>query len=93
MAATFAFLNLQLLSCTVIKRDYHGWTVTSAEVDVEDVISYVRMNKANRESTEDAEFIVGHGPIREKVIEVLKWNGCSPRPKLGNDGVIVCVIE
>lgn len=77
----------------MVVRDYHGFTLQQALTDVEDTISAVRTQEMHRGIGTDAEFIVGHGVIREKLIELLKNRGLDPSVKFGNDGVIVCVIE
>lgn len=77
----------------MIKRDYHNTTLTDALQDAEEAISYVRMNRAHATSTEDAEFIVGHGVIRAALIKLLAEHGITAKPQLGNAGVLVCVIE
>ena len=55
----------------MVVRDYHGFTLQQALTDVEDTISAVRTQEMHRGIGTDAEFIVGHGVIREKLIELL----------------------
>ncbi len=77
----------------MIIKDYHGFTLKQALTDLEDTIAAVRTEELHRGIGVDAEFIVGHGVIRDKLIELLKARGLTPEVMLGNDGVIVCVIE
>lgn len=78
----------------MITRDYHNYTVERALRDVDEVVTEVRMNRPTKYSTEDAEFIVGHGKIRDAIVKFLKEEyGLSPTVQLGNSGVIICTIE
>ena len=77
----------------MIRRDYHGFTVKLALQDLEELITGVRMNALPTKLAKDAEFIVGHGQIRKELIQRLEFYGCAPRQKLGNQGIIVCVIQ
>lgn len=77
----------------MIRRDYHKFKLHEALCDAEDVINAFRMNRRHKESTEDAEFIVGHGVIRIHLIKLLESHGLSPTPQLGNDGVILCLLQ
>lgn len=73
----------------MISRDYHNHTLSQAMEDVSNVIGHVRL-KGERK---DAEFITGRGVICEELLKVLSAHGLFPSLKLGNDGVVVCVIE
>jgi len=46
-----------------------------------------------RSGPQDIEFITGHGVIRNELVKLLQSYGLTPRTKLGNTGVIVCIIE
>jgi DNA-nicking Smr family endonuclease len=69
--------------------DFHGSKLVQAVQVIEDLIADVR----KRSETADAELIVGHGVIRQKLLSLLKSYGLKPLLKLGNDGVIICILE
>ena len=73
----------------MITRDYHAFRLHEALCDAEDVVGSVR---AARKS-ESAEFIVGHGIIRNELIKLLETYNLSPTIQLRNSGVVVCEIE
>lgn len=77
----------------MIRKDYHHFKLHEAIQDVENTISAFRMNRMTKYSTEDAEFIVGHGIIRDKLMEFLNAYGLSPTIQMGNSGVILCTLE
>lgn len=69
--------------------DYHGWTLDDALQDARGIID--RFRKAKHSG--DVEFITGRGAIRVELFRLLELYKLSPSYKLGNDGVIVCLIE
>jgi hypothetical protein len=73
----------------MIRRDYHAFRLHEALCDAEDVVGSIRSSR----KTEDAEFIVGHGVIRNELVKLLEGYGLAPRVQLGNRGVILCTIE
>ena len=73
----------------MIRRDYHGCISSEALLDVERIITQVRM----RCGVEDLELIVGRGVIRTSAMALLKTYGLEPTLQLGNDGVILCTVE
>jgi hypothetical protein len=69
--------------------DYHNFTLEDALAHAERLVFVVRTKRR----TDDVEFITGFGVIRNELMERLKTLGLSPSLKLGNEGVIVCVIQ
>jgi hypothetical protein len=77
----------------MIKRDYHNFTLEQAMINAHDVIGLVRGANKKANKAQDAEFIVGHGVIRDELVNLLQSYGLKPSTKLGNTGVIICLIE
>lgn len=73
----------------MIRRDYHHFKLHEALQDVETLIGEVRTSG----KSEDAEFIVGHGIIRNELTMLLANYGFTPTIQLRNSGVILCMIE
>jgi len=73
----------------MVRRDYHNHTLEQAMRDADALIDGIRMSG----NTEDCEFIVGHGVIRDILMANLRSYGFVPSAQLGNSGVIVCTIE
>ena len=74
----------------MIIRDYHGYKLLDAIIDVERHISFIRQTK----DWKDMEFIVGNGVIKESIMKLLKDQyKLNPTLKLGNPGVIYCYVE
>jgi hypothetical protein len=74
----------------MIQRDYHGFTLLDAIIDVERHVYFIRETK----DCKDMEFIVGNGVIKERVMKLLKDQyKLRPKLKLGNSGVICCYVE
>ncbi len=73
----------------MIVRDFHGCKLEDVGGQVDMMIGYFR----GRKMVGDVEFITGRGPIRAEVFKVLEQYGIEGKLKLGNDGVIVAVIE
>lgn len=73
----------------MITIDYHGVPVVDAVNDVMGIIDLHRMRKQSVEY----EFIVGFGRIRDALPPLLRGYGLKPTFKLGNTGVILCLIE
>lgn len=73
----------------MIKRDYHGFTLEQAMINAHDVVGLARAQR----NPVDAEFITGHGIIRDELIKLLQSYGLTPSAQLGNTGVIICIIE
>lgn len=73
----------------MIVRDLHGMTPDESSNLVDQVVGRVRSSG----TTDTAEFITGHGPLRTIVLTALQRYNLIPHYKWGNDGVIVCVIE
>jgi len=73
----------------MITRDYHGWAHDDAVADAELTVGMVRIKGHIRE----AEFITGHGSIRQAVFDLLKEHDLTPHFKFGNTGTIVVTIE
>ena len=74
---------------SMIKRDFHGNKLEDALRQTEVIIGDVR----TAGKTETAEFIVGHGVIRDELIQLLYDYSLNPNIKLGNSGVITVIIE
>lgn len=71
-------------------EDFHGLTADEAEAKVHQIVGRVRQARA----TERVEFIVGQGgPVRTAVFQTLALYGVKPRPKLGNEGVLIAMVE
>lgn len=77
----------------MIKRDYHGFTLEQAMANAHDVVGFCRAQALRNSRPVDAEFITGHGIIRDELLKLLQSYGLTPNVQLGNTGVIVCVIE
>lgn len=73
----------------MIERDFHGWSVNDALQEVELIIGQVRKSG----KTEQAEFVTGYGTIRQAINNLLEKYSLSSSYKLGNNGVIVAIIE
>jgi hypothetical protein len=73
----------------MIKHDFHGNKLEDALRQADIAVGKVR--QAGK--TETAEFIVGHGVIRDELIQLLKAYGLNPTIKMGNSGVITVIIE
>lgn len=74
----------------MIKRDFHGWLLKDAEHEVHLIIGRVR----SEQTSEDAEFITGHGVIKKAIQEILHQYGIPDNKELcGNGGVIKVHIE
>lgn len=73
----------------MIRRDYHTFRLHEALQDVESIIGTVRSSG----KSEEAEFIVGHGVIRNELNYLLANYGLTPTIQLSNAGVIICTIE
>lgn len=73
----------------MIEKDFHGLSLGDAIREVEYTVSSVRIAG----KTEQAEFITGHGAIRTGVFNVLRKYSLAPYSKLGNQGVIIVIIE
>lgn len=72
-----------------IKKDFHGYSYNEASDEVHDIVAKIR----GARKTENVELITGHGLIRDNIIFILRNYGLHPTIKLGNFGVIVCVVE
>jgi len=72
-----------------MKYDFHEHTLEEALNKAHEIIGNVRL----RGIPVDAEFIVGHGVIRNELNHLLADYGLTPTIKLGNAGVILCHIE
>jgi len=70
-------------------HDFHGLKTSEALLIVEQIISKVRQNK----TTELVSFITGHGVIRDEVLKLLQSYNLSAKLQIGNDGVIIVMIE
>lgn len=73
----------------MIKHDFHGHTVEDALRRAEVIIGEVRQEG----KVERAEFIVGHGAIKAKLIILLKEYKLHPEVSWSNSGVISVYIE
>jgi len=73
----------------MISKDYHGYPLNDAIDDLNRIIGEVRMSRKR----EYAEFITGFGVIRAAFFSLLKAHGLNPSYKIGNEGIIVVVIE
>lgn len=73
----------------MIKADFHGYKLNEAIQCVHSMVSNVRRDF----ETCQCELITGHGIIRDSVIQVLKSYGLNPTIKLGNSGVVTCLVE
>jgi len=73
----------------MIKKDYHGYILKDALHDVELIIGEIR----NKNISDEAEFITGHGIIKKELTNLLRDYNLDPRIQLGNSGVIVVHIE
>ena len=73
-----------------IKEDFHGWKLEEAKQAVEHIISSVR---AEGGELVNAEFITGHGVIRDSLLELLKSYGLDANVSWANSGVINAIIE
>lgn len=69
--------------------DYHNFTLEDALAHAERFVFVTR----TKHRSDDVEFITGFGVIRTELLERLKTLGLSPSLKLGNEGVIICVIQ
>lgn len=69
--------------------DFHRWRHDEAIEELHKIIGRVRLD--GKPTTID--FVVGHGSIREDLVETLKAYGLSPGVKLTNQGVITVTVE
>lgn len=74
---------------TRIERDFHGLTVDEASRQLHQIIGSVRTSV----ELAHVHLIVGHGPIREKVLEIYRDYGLFAEADMGNAGVIVAIVE
>ena len=74
---------------TKIERDFHGLTVNEASRQLHQIIGNVR----SAVGLAHVHLIVGHGPIREKMLEVYRDYGLFAEADMGNAGVIVAIVE
>ena len=72
-----------------IKRDYHGWKLEDALLDIDRHVSGIRQLR----DCKDLELITGHGVIQLEAMKLLHEYGLKPTIQLGNSGVIVCMVE
>ncbi len=73
----------------MITKDYHGYTLNDALMDLSFLISTIRMKRDRKE----VKLITGHGIIQTEVMNELRNYGLQPTIQLGNSGVILCMIE
>jgi hypothetical protein len=73
----------------MIKADFHGYRLDEAIQCVHSLVGNVRKEFV----TEECELITGHGIIRDKVLETLRGYGLYPSIKIGNSGVVKCLVE
>lgn len=73
----------------MIRRDFHGLKLDQALSEVHRFVTQIRLQK----KTEELQLIVGHGIIRDKVLELLTEYNLDPSIQLGNSGVIICTLE
>jgi len=73
----------------MITRDYHGFTLENALMDLSFMVGTIRQKRDRKDVT----LITGHGIIQIKVMEELQMYGLSPKIQLGNSGVVICEIE
>ena len=72
-----------------IERDFHGLTVDEASRQLHQIIGNVR----NSIGLAHVHLIVGHGPIRTKMLEIYSDYGLFAEAHIGNAGVIVAIVE
>lgn len=71
-------------------KDFHGLTADEAQAKIHQIVGRVRQARA----AESIEFIVGHGgSVRTAVLETLLLYDIEAHPKLGNEGVLVAMVE
>jgi hypothetical protein len=73
----------------MIKRDFHGLTVEEALRQADIIVGEVR----GKGISEKADFIVGHGAIKARLIIHLKEYKLHPEISWANSGVISVYIE
>lgn len=72
-----------------VERDFHGLTVLEASNKLHQVIGSIRSTLGSAHVF----LIVGHGPIRERVLEIYREYGIAAHADIGNPGVIVATVE